>query len=1173
MIQNALKKAKKMQQTRPNLYKNFFMFGDTSEISTNILYNLITTKTEYNTEEYKAFDRYHLTASQEQHFNSKFSPFVKNIIKYKHCHDFDLLLDFFVRNFYIQEYNKEELLFVILPFAEYNYQINHFENKLSFLQGMPKTYNIQFFATLAYKNLYFFDFILDYFSYYEITKEFLQKIILEMCKLDQKEAIMGRLYVVLEELVKNKDYEFFTIAYDKLEAKYEFTNDFDRLKQKVQETDWYKNKKMTNDKLEDSLCIKINYTGFDNKSQLQKNDDNNMKYDDKDITKDEYKELSIGDRIKILNKYKSTNNKEKISSLIGIMSTIELECINEYITGIDYRHKNINEMLKVIDKNYIAKNIQKIANNIVKRKNAEFDTILPFITKNILVNMHLDTQDSYQNFIMLANKYNEQFAVTYENDTSCNKIVEDEKNRNDYTKTQDMIEADNNKHNENNEEHKNNNINEVFDINKHFIDNLHINQYTIEMLLQKDYVYTEDEFKLICDYITNTNETSLYINLFNYVTYMIEKQKFTSIDILKQIIAQTNTYKELTEVFFVMYEAMISNKIEDFDDYIKEIVTSNQINIKHAKLYQYIIKKDKKLIHEIMNKQESKNNIFCVFSDVLCFEDIFLHIKTYNEHEIDEIQKNYNEICDAILKTNNKRNLKAFTWYLLQLIENNHYTEEITKLILDNKQIACVLLEFTTSKLAIALYCECITKHKDLLQDITKMINTNPTLLLDSFYNVFTNYKEYIQFDATSNIIATILSCEGYETEKKSIINHLARKGTYDLANINQTIKYCDASICVVLVRKYKNILVVHTKDIISKFIAEYFEDRTKLYKEIKYKENNSIDEFVNEFVILNHYEVIKAIFTLLNEDKNMQKHKFLLHFLISYLTKIDDKYIKQIVKTFTNEMKKHEESKQYNKVKLDYINIDTKSENKNDISMQISDDAKMSYVYINNDSQNVKIQSSDTKIAQSEDIILLYQKLLVSFILYCSKYEYKQNEMQKLLSLFDFNTILCIFEQIVPFSFFYFTSYITICLEEIENNNFRSIRCVEMYYKKATELVSNDNSTLLEKICYKLLTLSLEDRKYEKCFISVLNHIKSENLLQEINKIILKRMLENNACFVLLEILYKNITEYKVCIKNSISFFTLCLDNKDSEIQDKTKKLLSKIQKHTGENIEDYFM
>ncbi|KAM0675530.1 hypothetical protein GVAV_000896 [Gurleya vavrai] len=232
MIKDQLKKLKQNAKTYEIAPTIPLTFADTQDISTSILFNLITTQTEYTTRKYFSFNRFNLTQQQENIFNCDFSRFVKSLVQFKNNDDFAYLLDLLNRVFYLERYNREEFFFSILPMTIFKEQTIYLSKNLNFLDNFE--YSYKYFAVNCYKNIYFFDFILEYFKYYIFCSDFLENIFMEMSKLGANENVLANVIEFIDFFVENDNYEILCKTFFIFKKKYDFGDNFDELEKKLE---------------------------------------------------------------------------------------------------------------------------------------------------------------------------------------------------------------------------------------------------------------------------------------------------------------------------------------------------------------------------------------------------------------------------------------------------------------------------------------------------------------------------------------------------------------------------------------------------------------------------------------------------------------------------------------------------------------------------------------------------------------------------------------------------------------------------------------------------------------------------------------------------------------------------------------------------------------------------
>lgn len=202
----------------------------------------------------------------------------------------------------------------------------------------------------------------------------------------------------------------------------------------------------------------------------------------------------------------------------------------------------------------------------------------------------------------------------------------------------------------------------------------------------------------------------------------------------------------------------------------------------------------------------------------------------------------------------------------------------------------------------------------------------------------------------------------------------------------------------------------------------------------------------------------------------------------------------------------------------------------------------------------------------------LQHTDLISSFLAYCSLNKIKQKLIQKIIDHYQKDVLLKMFSTILKSGVLYFYDYIDECLNELTESNFTHIECVTLFFKGEVES-AEISGELLNKVIMTLFNNTLNDDSVLQCLCSLLSFSEDKGQMSEINTSILKAIKNDGKqeMFDVLDIFYCNIKGYVGCLRESVPYFSLLLDHKNREIQNRTKDLLINIEKYTNENPYNY--
>lgn len=157
MIKEKLERLKASKKTTDLYVKPLFLLEDTEDLDIDTHRDLVDI--DVYTKNCKPRETY--TKLQELKFNRRYKRYLKSLVKKRKQDNYTFLIDFHIKFYHIDKYNRDELIFLLLP----DYQI--YGNELKKLGLMPFLMDI--IKKMKDKSFYFM--IMDYYEYdYEFFK-------------------------------------------------------------------------------------------------------------------------------------------------------------------------------------------------------------------------------------------------------------------------------------------------------------------------------------------------------------------------------------------------------------------------------------------------------------------------------------------------------------------------------------------------------------------------------------------------------------------------------------------------------------------------------------------------------------------------------------------------------------------------------------------------------------------------------------------------------------------------------------------------------------------------------------------------------------------------------------------------------------------------------------------
>ncbi|KAI5171998.1 hypothetical protein PAEPH01_1722 [Pancytospora epiphaga] len=184
MFKDQLEEIRKTRKTLLHQGKSLIHFVDDDTVDVHTLLGVIDDKIPYINTKALLFERHRLSEKENTVFNGKFSVFLRGLIKNMNSSQIDSILEFLVRIYHVDTYNTHELLFLILPFKQYEAQIRVLMGNASFGSHVEmKEYSIRTIAKLFLEDPKLTSFLSDYFKHYNVLFGFLDPLIGEITKI------------------------------------------------------------------------------------------------------------------------------------------------------------------------------------------------------------------------------------------------------------------------------------------------------------------------------------------------------------------------------------------------------------------------------------------------------------------------------------------------------------------------------------------------------------------------------------------------------------------------------------------------------------------------------------------------------------------------------------------------------------------------------------------------------------------------------------------------------------------------------------------------------------------------------------------------------------------------------------------------------------------------------
>ncbi|KAI5150242.1 hypothetical protein ENBRE01_1378 [Enteropsectra breve] len=190
------------------------------EISTYSLLKNIPLDSPYFAERTLSFERHSLSPKEESKFNKKFSLFVKSLLKHMNEEYADSILEYIVRVYCADTYNRDEVLYLLIPFQKYHEQIKTLNGKQGLLEGLSEEYSTKKLALNFAKSQKLMLFLVEYSMKYDYCSEFIDSMLREIahCLRGSKIDWLAEMYQVLENMISLNHADKAKLVYESMKA-------------------------------------------------------------------------------------------------------------------------------------------------------------------------------------------------------------------------------------------------------------------------------------------------------------------------------------------------------------------------------------------------------------------------------------------------------------------------------------------------------------------------------------------------------------------------------------------------------------------------------------------------------------------------------------------------------------------------------------------------------------------------------------------------------------------------------------------------------------------------------------------------------------------------------------------------------------------------------------------
>ncbi|ELA42701.1 uncharacterized protein VICG_00016 [Vittaforma corneae ATCC 50505] len=205
MLREQLEELQRTKRTLLHTKNALIRFVLDEDVDSLTLFNNLPFPTSFTTQKSLSFDRHTLSEKEEKRFNSRFAPFLRNLISKSKHPGIDILLEYLMRIYCIDTFNPQELTFLLLPFKKYFNQLQIIAKNTKNQFSSLKSYSISSISRIIVKDKRLMLDFVKYFNAYEVLKEFLDKTmdeIIDILKASDMDYL-SEIYKIMELLIQH----------------------------------------------------------------------------------------------------------------------------------------------------------------------------------------------------------------------------------------------------------------------------------------------------------------------------------------------------------------------------------------------------------------------------------------------------------------------------------------------------------------------------------------------------------------------------------------------------------------------------------------------------------------------------------------------------------------------------------------------------------------------------------------------------------------------------------------------------------------------------------------------------------------------------------------------------------------------------------------------------------
>lgn len=207
MLKEQLEELRRTKRTLLHAKDTLVRFIRDEDVDTLTLFNNLPFSTPFTSQKSLSFDRHTLSEKEEKKFNSKFAPFLKNLISEFKSPDIDILLEYLVRVYCIDTFNPQELTFLLLPFKKYFDQLQTIARNTKNPFSNLRSYSISSISRILVRDRRLMLAFVEYFNAYEMLKEFLDRAMDEIIELLKTSSVdyLSEIYKIMVLLIQQNN--------------------------------------------------------------------------------------------------------------------------------------------------------------------------------------------------------------------------------------------------------------------------------------------------------------------------------------------------------------------------------------------------------------------------------------------------------------------------------------------------------------------------------------------------------------------------------------------------------------------------------------------------------------------------------------------------------------------------------------------------------------------------------------------------------------------------------------------------------------------------------------------------------------------------------------------------------------------------------------------------------